>query len=75
MVSVGAYIDDSRYDNRNILKKSKCDLLFLFVPDEQNGLWLIRIMVNPASELAKKTASMLTSQLMSKRDKIEIELA
>ena len=65
--------DMKHVKNRNILKKSKCDLLFLFVPDEQNGLWRIRIMENPASELAKKAAAALTSQLMDNRSKIVLE--
>ena len=73
MVSVGAYIDDSSYDNTNILKKSKCDLLLLLEPNERKKLWTMRIMVSPVSELAEKAAKLLAEQLINKQSNIQLE--
>jgi len=73
MVSVGAYIDDTRYNNENILEKSNCDLLFLFTPDESVGLWKLNIIANPISTIAEEAKAILYHQLRGKKDSILLE--
>ena len=72
MVSVGAYIDDLRYDNENILTKSKCDLLFVFTPDISAELWRIKILANPHSIISEKARTILFEQLKGKKDGLQI---
>jgi hypothetical protein len=72
IVSVGAYIDDSRYDNSKIMEKSKCDLLFIFMPDESLGLWKIKIMANSASKKAEDIKTILYNQLEDKKDGVQV---
>jgi hypothetical protein len=64
MISVGAYIDDARNDNMNVLRKSKCDLIFLFVPDELAGVWKMKIMANPESVVAEKIRIILSQRII-----------
>lgn len=72
MVSVGAYIDDSRYDNASILTKSKCDLLFIFTPDESAGIWKIKIISDSNSAKAENVKTILHRQLEKRTDEIKI---
>ena len=73
MVSVGAYIDDSKYDNNNILDRSKCDLLFLFSPDELARVWVIEILISSNSKIGEKAATILFEQLTDKQDGIKLK--
>jgi hypothetical protein len=72
MISVGAYIDNTRYDNSSILQKSKCDLLFLFTPNEATGVWKVEIMVNSASKKAIRIKMILLRQLKKEKSIIQI---
>jgi len=72
MISVGAYIDNTRYDNSSILQKSKCDLLFLFTPNEATGVWKVEIMVNSASKKATRIKMILLRQLKKEKSIIQI---
>ena len=70
VVSVGAYIDDSRYNNEAILAKSNCDLLFVFTPNVSERLWQIKILANSESIIAEKTKAVLFEQLQGKKEGI-----
>ncbi|GHU64238.1 hypothetical protein AGMMS49983_09520 [Clostridia bacterium] len=74
-ISAGAFINDSRYDNQRILKNSKCDLLFLFTPDETNGFWKIEILANVESQEADKIKRILLEQLACEDDGIFITVS
>jgi hypothetical protein len=75
LISAGAYINDRRYDNERILQNSKCDLLFLFTPDEQNGYWKIEVLANSDSAEADKIKNLLIEQLAGENDGIYITTA
>jgi len=74
IISAGAYIADSRYDDQRILQNSKCGLLFLFTPDEEKGFWKIEILASPASEKAEMIKSILLCQLGGNEDGIFLNL-
>jgi hypothetical protein len=75
IISAGAYIDDSRYNNQRILENSKCDLLFLFTPDAENGYWKIEILASENSPVAAKIKRILLEQLAGERDGVYIKTA
>lgn len=68
IISVGAYIDDTRYDNQKILQNSKCDLLFLLTPDAKNNFWKIEILASAESKEADKIKRILLDQLAQEQD-------
>jgi len=72
LISVGAYIDDNRYDNGSILAKSKCDLLFLFIYNEADIIWKLKILSNKLSTKATEVKSMLINQLKGKNNGIHV---
>jgi hypothetical protein len=72
LISVGAYIDDNRYDNGSILAKSKCDLLFLFTYNEADIIWKLKILSNKLSTKATEVKSMLINQLKGKNNGIHV---
>jgi len=72
LISVGAYIDDNRYDNESILAKSKCDLLFLFIYNEADIIWKLKILSNKLSTKATEVKSMLINQLKGKNNGIHV---
>jgi hypothetical protein len=72
LVSVGAYIDDNRYDNESILAKSKCDLLFLFNADETTVCWKLQILSNPKSSKGKDIKSILYKQLKNNKKGVQV---
>ena len=72
IISAGAYIHDSRYDNQKILETSKCDLLFLFMPDAKNGFWTINILANVESKYANTIQQFLWTQLAGEKEGIFI---
>jgi hypothetical protein len=72
ILSAGAYIDDTRYDNQRILQSSNCDLLFIFMPDEKRGFWKIEIISNQESPKAESIKSMLLGQLKGEKGEIFI---
>jgi hypothetical protein len=74
MVSVGAYIDNSKHDNAMIMTKSQCDMLFLFTPDVSEGVWKICIMANSAKPELKSIKQLLESQIESKKDRIRVRI-
>jgi len=75
IISAGAYINDSRFDNQAIMQKSKCDLLFLFTPDEARGYWKIELLANTESENANNIQRFLWEQLAGENDGICIAVA
>ena len=72
LISVGAYIDDNRYDNEAILAKSKCDLLFLFTYNEAEVFWKLEILSNPLSKKTGEVKSILNKQLKWKNNGMQI---
>lgn len=75
IISVGAYIFDSRYNNQQILQNSKCDLLFLFTPNEEQGFWRIEILARTESKEADKVKCILLEHLAEEKDGIFITVA
>ena len=72
LISVGAYIVDTRYDNDSILKESKCDLLFLFTPDVSTVTWKLKILSNKLSTKAENVKLILYNQLKNKKKGLHV---
>jgi len=75
IISVGAYIDDSRYNNELILETSKCDLLFLFTPNVENSYWKIKILSSNNLPETDKIKRILLEQLAGEKDGVYITIA
>ena len=72
LISIGAYIDNNRQDNEDILLRSKCDMLFLFTPDESTVSWKLKILPNPLSSRVKKLKSILYNQLKGNTNGVDL---
>ena len=75
IISVGAYIANSRDNTQQILEKSKCDLLFIFTPDVDNNYWKIEIIASANSTKADEIKNTLLEQLAEENNEIYITIA